>query len=224
MWFLQPNLSFLDVIARIVAVLTIIFLILPLHECAHGWMAYKLGDDTAKRSGRMTLNPLAHFDPIGALSILLFNFGWAKPVPVNPRNFKNPRKDNALTALAGPISNLLAAIAGGLILNFILLFFNPAANELFYWVYSFLSYYIIMNVGLAVFNLLPVPPLDGSKIFEAFIPSKFINKYYSKQYLFSLTIIILLFFGLFNRPLSLMQTYLYNFIVNITYLPFSIFR
>lgn len=81
-----------------------------------------------------------------------------------------------------------------------------------------------MNVGLAVFNLLPVPPLDGSKIFEAFIPSKFINKYYSKQYLFSLTIIILLFFGLFNRPLSLMQTYLYNFIVNITYLPFSIFR
>lgn len=122
MWFLQPNLSFLDVIARIVAVLTIIFLILPLHECAHGWMAYKLGDDTAKRSGRMTLNPLAHFDPIGALSILLFNFGWAKPVPVDPRNFKNPRKDNALTALAGPISNLLAAIAGGLILNFILLF------------------------------------------------------------------------------------------------------
>lgn len=223
MWFLDPLLSISDVVARIMAVLIIIFLILPLHECAHGWVACKLGDDTAKFSGRMTLNPLVHFDPLGALSMLLFNFGWAKPVPVDPRNFKNPRRDSAITALAGPVSNLLAAIVGGFIYHILFFIFPLTANSTTYWIGVFLSYYIIINIGLAVFNLIPIPPLDGSKILALFIPYKLLNKYYSKQYLFSLIMLLLLFLGFFSKPLSFMQNFLFNLIIRITYIPFSIF-
>ena len=107
--------SFINVIVYILSTLLTIFLVLPLHECAHGFIAHKLGDDTAKREGRLTLNPLVHIDYIGAALMLLVGFGWAKPVPVNSRYFKDPKKGMALTALAGPVSNLLAAIVAGLI-------------------------------------------------------------------------------------------------------------
>ena len=111
------TVSVWQIVMQILAVLFIIFCVLPLHECAHGWMAHKLGDDTAKFSGRLTMNPLVSIDPVGALSILLFGFGWAKPVPVNPRNFKNPKAGMAVTALAGPVSNILAALVGAILLN-----------------------------------------------------------------------------------------------------------
>ena len=106
-----------SVIMYILSTLLTIFLVLPLHECAHGFVAHKLGDDTAKREGRLTLNPLAHIDYMGSLLMLLVGFGWAKPVPVNPRNFKNPKVGMAITALAGPVSNLLAAVIFGLCYN-----------------------------------------------------------------------------------------------------------
>ena len=112
MWFLQPSMTIPGVIMTILSMLMIIFLVLPLHECAHGWVASKLGDTTARFSGRLTLNPLSHIDPFGAVALLLFGFGWAKPVPINPRNFKNPKAGMAITALAGPVSNLLAAFVG----------------------------------------------------------------------------------------------------------------
>ena len=102
-----------SILMQIVATLFVIFCILPLHEYAHGWMAEKLGDHTARAAGRLTLNPLASLDPFGALFLLLFGFGWAKPVPVNPWNFKKPKRDMAITALAGPVSNFLAALVGG---------------------------------------------------------------------------------------------------------------
>ena len=113
----SQNLDFFQVLMYIFSVLMIIFLVNPLHECAHGFVAYKLGDRTAKNMGRLTLNPLAHLDYMGAVTMLLVGFGWAKPVPINPRNFKNPKVGMSITALAGPVSNFLAAILGGLIYN-----------------------------------------------------------------------------------------------------------
>ena len=119
---LSGNTSFIEIVMHIVAVILVIVLILPFHELAHGYIAYKLGDDTAKKAGRLTFNPLHHIDYVGALCMLLLGFGWADPVPVNPYNFKNPRKDMALVALAGPAANMIAALVGGLIQNAFLCF------------------------------------------------------------------------------------------------------
>ncbi|MBU1937446.1 site-2 protease family protein [bacterium] len=143
---------------------------LTFHEVAHGWVADKLGDPTARNAGRLTLNPLPHLDPIGSLMLVFAGFGWAKPVPVNPFNLKNPRKDMLWVALAGPAANLLFALGLGII--FQLLFKGQFQRELFGS--SVLTLVIIMavriNIILAVFNLIPVPPLDGSRIIVGLLP------------------------------------------------------
>jgi len=131
------------------------------HEFAHGFIAYKLGDHTALRQGRLTLNPLAHLDPMGSMMILFVGFGWAKPVPVNPVNFSNPRHDMMKVAFAGPASNLLLALAGGLFFRLIT-YANFSSNHgLIQAIYLFVS----INIALAIFNLVPIAPLDGSQIF-----------------------------------------------------------
>ena len=221
MWFLQSGISFTDILMRILSVLVIIFLILPLHECAHGFIAYKLGDPTAKNSGRLTLDPIPSIDPIGALGILLFGFGWAKPVLVNPNNFKNPKRDMAITALAGPVSNILAAIIGGLLFNTVLLFHSSIPTQVLQLITIFFQYYILINIGLAVFNLIPLPPLDGSRIIAAFMSDKTMYNYYKYQNIIMIAVFILIFTGILSIPLSLAQSFLYKFIMNITAFPFS---
>ena len=131
------------------------------HEFSHGYIAYRLGDKTAARNGRLTLNPMAHLDPIGSLMILFVGFGWAKPVPVNPINFANPRIDMMKVAFAGPASNLLLAFIAGIINRYASYndFFNSVILE------NTLFFFIFINIALAVFNMLPVAPLDGSQIF-----------------------------------------------------------
>lgn len=143
-----------------------------IHEYAHGLAAYKLGDPTAKAEGRLTLNPLAHIDPLGALCMVLFRFGWSKPVPINEYNFEKRELGTAITALAGPLSNILVASVLGL-LNYI---FKPDLTGI---VGSFLLTFTLINLALAFFNLLPIPPLDGHKIVRAILPRSI--RYYWEQ-------------------------------------------
>jgi Zn-dependent protease len=197
----QPT-SMASIVSQILATLFIIFFILPLHECAHGWVAYKLGDNTAKYQGRITLNPITSIDPAGALFLLLFGFGWAKPVPVDTRYFKNPKRDMAITALAGPVSNLLASFVGALIYVGIWI---SAKNALPEFVGAFFGAYISINVGLAVFNLIPLPPLDGSKILSAFLSNKTLYNYYRYQNVIVMVAFVVLFSGVLSAPIGYLQ-------------------
>lgn len=160
-----------------------IFMLIPLilfsltvHEVAHGYIANKFGDPTAKNLGRLTLNPIKHLDLFGTLSMLFLGFGWAKPVPINTRNFKNPRVGMAITGAAGPISNFLLSIVFAVLLKLTLTFLWPVASESLYPTLSalsiFLDFGVFINISLAVFNLLPIPPLDGSRIFYVFLPPR----------------------------------------------------
>ena len=164
---------------------------LVLHEVAHGFAAWKLGDPTAKRSGRLSLNPLKHIDPFGTvllpLMLMLMNmpvFGYAKPVPYNPRYFKDPRKGDVIVGLAGPAANLAMACAAALVAWAL---FDPARgglldNDLFSYFYIwFLPQFALVNLFLMFFNLLPIPQLDGSSIFALLIPAKYLPKYYEIQ-------------------------------------------
>ena len=216
--------SFINVIVYILSTLLTIFLVLPLHECAHGFIAHKLGDDTAKREGRLTLNPLVHIDYIGAALMLLVGFGWAKPVPVNSRYFKDPKKGMALTALAGPVSNLLAAIVAGLIRNgFLALIAKEVLpwNDFMMYVLMFFQFLVYINIGLAVFNFLPVPPLDGSKILMAFLPDKYIFWIAQREQMISVIVFVVVMMGGLNGILSVANNVLGGFIDWLTYLPFS---
>lgn len=207
-------------IAQILACLIIIFLILPFHEFAHGWAAKKLGDPTAQYAGRLTFNPLASVDMFGAIFLLLFGFGWAKPVPVDPRYFKKPKRDMALTALAGPLANVVASLAGAIIFN--LLFILTRGNMPDFLQY-FLGTYITINISIAVFNLIPLPPLDGSRILAAFLSNRATMAYYRYQNLIMLLLFVLLFTGVLSVPLGILQSALTRGVMFLANLPFLLF-
>lgn len=190
----------------------IIFAILPVHEYAHAYAAKKMGDNTALISGRLTLNPLAHVDILGAVLLLIFGFGWAKPVPINPRNFKNYKKGIAITAAAGPLSNILCAAVGVFLSEIILgipIRSEHAALVLPY-IYLALSFFVSVNISLAVFNLIPVPPLDGSKILSTFVSAKVNMFMYSHQQLIYIIFMVLLFSNLLQIPLSFLSNLVYS--------------
>lgn len=141
----------------------VVLLAIVCHECAHGWVSYKLGDPTAKNAGRLTLNPFKHLDPLGALCMLLFHIGWANPVPINPWYYKDRKKGIIYVSLAGPVANFIVAFVSLFIRGLLVRFGTPTST--FIWVLCQLCYYSsVVNVGLGLFNLVPIPPLDGSKV------------------------------------------------------------
>ena len=225
MWFLQNGMTLEIALVTIASTLITIFLVMPIHEWAHGFVAYKLGDNTAKYSGRLSLNPLKHIDPLGAASMILFRFGWAKPVPVDPRNFKNPKLGMALTALAGPTTNLFAALISMIGLYSIYYFSatmvvkDEFAIKMFSFVTAFLMGFVQINVGLAVFNLLPLPPLDGYRILAAFLPDKFIYKYYQYETYIMFAVFFLLFTNILTGPLYFLQNLVLDAIAQLAAWP-----
>ena len=189
--------------------LPIILLSLSVHEASHAWMANKLGDPTARNLGRLTLNPFKHLDLVGFICMLLFGFGWANPVPVNSRYFKKPRRDMALTAAAGPLSNIvLGFIFVSLYeISYLLtvrLFPSVAASApmvIYVWL-TFLQMGAELNVYLAVFNLIPVPPLDGSRLFYIFLPVKWYFGIMKYEKYISIALFALLWLGVLSVPLT----------------------
>ena len=203
----------------------VIFVTMPIHEWAHGFAAGKLGDPTARYYGRLKLNPMAHIDPMGALGILLFGIGWAKPVPVDSRYFKNPKRDMALTAFAGPLANLIMAFASMFIAN-LLSFTNYFAEGFAYYILVFfvIVFYqvAVINISLAVFNLIPIPPLDGSKILAAFLSDRAYYTLMRYERYFSFILLGLIFFSTrFSTVLSVMVGGVSSIFSTVTWWPFE---
>ena len=213
--------SGIEIAILFLARLFVVFCTLPVHEYAHAFVADKLGDKTARLSGRLTLNPMAHIDILGAIMILFVGFGYAKPVPVNPRNFKNPKKEMAFTALAGPFSNILMAVVFMLLSNVLSLFGSSLFVQAFYVFFSFAA---SINIGLAVFNLIPIPPLDGSRVLELLIPDKYYYKFAQYERYIVIVIFGLIVFGVLDAPLAFLQNHLYSALNYIVSLPFRAFK
>ena len=161
-----------------------LFIAIIFHEVAHGYVAYRLGDPTAKREGRLTLNPLKHIDIVGFIFLLIFKFGWAKPVPINPLYFKNRKRDILLVSIAGPLTNLAIAFILAILISFI-----GITNGIITQMIVIAIWY---NIMLGIFNLLPFPPLDGSKIVASLLPEKYETLFYKYEKYFYFILIILI--------------------------------
>ena len=184
-------------------------LCITFHETCHGLAAYRLGDNTAKRMGRLSLNPLKHVDLMGLIMMALFRFGWAKPVPVDMRNFKNPKAGMALTALAGPVSNVVLAYAAVVLCNFVIFLADRLGSTwLLLALAQFFVYVEIISAGLAVFNVFPIPPLDGSKVLFALLSDRAYDRLMRYEKYGMGLVMALLVTGAIDRPLGAMRDWL----------------
>ena len=231
-------MSFLNDLPQMLLMLPAILLSLSVHETAHGYVAYKLGDPTAKNLGRLTLNPMKHINPIGFLSMMFFGVGWANPVPINTRYFKNPRKGMAISAAAGPISNLFLAVIFTILLRLVMI---PAQSmidtalisgdvygeELFskpvFFIIAILATIlylgIFLNINLMLFNLIPLPPLDGSRIAYIFLPTDLYFKIMKYERYIMIAFLVLLATNIITVPLDFFNTHISNFLYTITGMP-----
>lgn len=188
-------------------------LCITLHELSHGYVAYKLGDDTAKNKGRLTLNPIKHLDPMGLLMMLVFHVGWAKPVPVNMYRFKNPKRGMAVTALAGPVSNFIIAIVFMFIYG--ALYIPLGRSSVGGYFLQMIQLTAIISLGLGIFNLIPIPPLDGSKVLFSLMSDESYYKLMRYERYGSIIMLILVATGVLGKPLSNAIDALYSWLIPI---------
>ena len=210
-------------ISEILARLIVLFTAITVHEYSHGYVAYKLGDPTAKYSGRLSINPMKHLDMWGALCMVLFGFGWAKPVPINPMYFRDRKRDTALVSFAGPLSNIVLAFASTVIAALYFVFIaNIYPNFITRFILQLFVQLAVVNIGFAVFNLIPIPPLDGSKILAMFLSNENHTKLMNLEHfgfpilmVLSLTGVLGRILGIFINPLYSAWDNLFGWLVSI---------
>lgn len=216
-----------EILMMILSSAVVILLTLPIHEWAHGFVSTKLGDPTPRMQGRLTLNPMAHIDWMGAIGILLVGIGWAKPVQVNARYYKNPKWGMALTALAGPFSNLIVAFLFALLFVLVeIVFLLTGAFYDFYDLIQVMAMFVGMvakiNVYLAIFNLIPIPPFDGSRILFTFLPQKYYFKIMQYERFIFVGVFVILCSGVLDLPLEMITQGILNKIFEIAELPLAL--
>ncbi|GAA0774175.1 site-2 protease family protein [Clostridium subterminale] len=190
-------------IKELIYLIPAILIAVSLHEFAHGYVSYKLGDPTPKATGRLSLNPLAHLDPVGTICLLFFHFGWAKPVQVNPYYYKDKKRGMALVGLAGPMMNFLIALICAFAIEVILKVTGGYGGDIIVFMFKLFNYTYIINIGLGVFNLIPFPPLDGAKIIGALLPEERYFKFMKYERYGQLIIFALLMFNFLDGPLMI---------------------
>ena len=204
------SVSFASLVIGVLSSLFVVFCTLPIHEFAHAYAAHKLGDNTAKYYGRLTVNPFAHIDWFGAVLIILFGFGFAKPVPVDQRNFDRPKRDMAIVGIAGPLANIIVAFFSFLLSSLSALLLIRFELEFLYYVYLFFYFAGYINITLAAFNLIPVPPFDGSRILFAVLPNRiYYNIQQYERYIYY-AVLVLVAFGAFTIPTQIIADFLMN--------------
>ncbi len=191
--------------------LIVAFTALPIHEFAHGFVADKLGDHTARYQGRLNINPFTHMDLIGTVCLVLTGFGWGKPVQIDPRNFKNPKAGMAISAAAGPVSNLLMAFVTMILQKiFVYLQFYVAQNMAFETLANVFYIMTVVNISLAIFNLIPIPPLDGSRILNLFLPSRIYFAIMKYETFIFIGLFLILWTGILDGPLYFINNLVYT--------------
>lgn len=204
------SVSFASLVIGVLSSLFVVFCMLPIHEFAHAYAAHKLGDNTAKYYGRLTVDPFAHIDWFGAVLIILFGFGFAKPVPVDQRNFDRPKRDMAIVGIAGPLANIIVAFFCFILSRLLVLLLIQFGLEFLYYVHLFFYFAGYINITLAAFNLIPVPPFDGSRILFAVLPNRiYYNIQQYERYIYY-AVLVLVAFGAFTIPTQIIADFLMN--------------
>ncbi len=220
-WLAQLNLG---VVWDYVIIVAASLLCIMFHEVSHGVVALKLGDTTARDAGRLTFNPIKHIDIWGLLMMAIFRFGWAKPVPINMRNFKHPVRDMAITAAAGPISNVILAFFALCIRAGAVYVSQKTGGAISDFIITFMEYTAILSVGLAVFNVIPIPPLDGSKVLNALLPQEVYYKILRYERYGFLVMMVVLYTGILDVPLDFCRNALLSGLSTISVFPYYILR